>query len=127
MVHLRTGARDHNRTIIAVDPSLPREEILSLAGLGEALTRFENERRAERGLDPIPAEHPRTGYGNADPWYNGRGSSFGFTIVDSPGRGTALTPPEIEGLVFDRDRWVRPDTEAYLKELMTKYGQPARC
>jgi hypothetical protein len=39
---------------------------------------------------------PRPGYGNADPWYDGRAQ--GYTIVDAPRSGTMLTADEIESI-----------------------------
>ena len=121
VVHHRVGTADHNRCIISVDPSLPRDDLLSIAGLGEALTQLEDVKRNLRQVTPIPLQPRRRGYPNQDPWYDGRGSSFNFTIVDSPGRGSALTMDEINDLVLQPELWLHRDGAAYLDELVKKY------
>ena len=77
---------------------------VTLHGLGEMLDQAEAERRRQifgiddRVTDPSTGDPkvPRPGYGNADPWYDGRAQ--GYTIVDAPRGGTMLTADEIESI-----------------------------
>jgi hypothetical protein len=79
----------------------------TLRGLGERLDRAEAARRAaafgvdDRVVDPATGEpkSPRSGYDNADPWYDGR--AHGHTIVDSPRSGTLLTADEVEAILLE--------------------------
>ncbi len=85
----------------------------TLSGLGEQLDAAESARRRglhgvdDRVTDPATGQPKavRPGYGNADPWYDGRG--HGYTIVDAPREGTVLTAGEIED-VFLRFGGVAP-------------------
>jgi serine/threonine protein kinase len=88
------------RCILSVTP----DSGASLQGLAALLDQEEAERRRsifsvdDRVTDPTTgaAKPPRTGYTNADPWYDGRAHSY--TIVDAPRAGTKLTADEIEAL-----------------------------
>jgi len=77
------------------------EATVSLRGLGALLEEMESRRRQAQGVDdrvedPLTGQQrpPRPGYGNADPWYDGRGHDY--TIIDSPRSGTWLSADEIE-------------------------------
>jgi hypothetical protein len=91
------------RCILSVRP----DSGLSLEGLGAALERAEAERRVARdGRDHRLYEAAtgerrpdRPGYGNPDPWYDGR--EQGYTIVDGPRAGTVLSAEEIEKVFLD--------------------------
>lgn len=90
------------RVIISVRP----EDGVSLNGLAELLDRAESNRRRavfgndDRVVDPSTQKTKiaRKGYGNSDPWYDGRGHSF--TIIDTPRSGTLLTLKEVEEIVL---------------------------
>jgi serine/threonine protein kinase len=95
--------RQLRRAILSVTP----DSGVSLRGLAERLDRAETERRRaiqgedDRRIDPITGQPlpPRTGFDNADPWYDGR--AHGYTIVDSPRSGTRLTADEIEAIFLE--------------------------
>jgi len=97
------GARRPRRAIISVTPGCGA----SLKGLGPTLERLESNRRRaiygedDRVVDPASGEPrpARTGYANADPWYDGR--AHGDTIVDAPRSGTLLTADEIEAALLE--------------------------
>jgi hypothetical protein len=97
------GRLERRRCIISVTP----DSGASLRGLADRLDRAEAERRREshgeddRVIDPATGapRPPRTGYGNADPWYDGR--AHGYTIVDAPRGGTRLTADEIEAILLE--------------------------
>ena len=54
----------------------------------------------DRVTDPATGatRQPRSGFANADPWYDGR--THGYTLVDAPRSGTLLTGDEIEAIVL---------------------------
>jgi hypothetical protein len=95
--------RQIRRAILSVTP----DSGVSLRGLGARLDRAEADRRCaiygedDRRIDPISgASLPsRSGYDNADPWYDGR--AHGYTIVDAPRSGTRLTADEIEAIFLE--------------------------
>jgi len=97
------GTRQLRRAILSVTPDCG----VSLRGLGDRLDRAEAERRRaihgedDRVVDPATgaARPPRTGYNNADPWYDGR--AHGYTIVDAPRAGTVLSADEIEAIFLE--------------------------
>jgi serine/threonine protein kinase len=99
-VFLSEGPSQKRRCILSVTP----DSGASLRGLAALLEEAETRRRTEvfgvddRVADPVTGEPKptRPGYGNADPWYDGR--AHGYTIVDAPRSGTHLTADEIEGL-----------------------------
>jgi hypothetical protein len=99
-VFVSEGARQKRRCILSVTP----DSGASLRGLGALLDETESRRRIElHGIDDRVTDlttgaalAPRPGYGNADPWYDGR--AHGYTIVDAPRSGTRLTADEIEAL-----------------------------
>jgi hypothetical protein len=88
------------RCILSVRP----DTTASLEGLGAALEQAEVEKRLRlhgvdaRMHDTRSGERlaDRQGYGNPDPWYDGRDNAY--TIVDAPRAGTILTADEIEGI-----------------------------
>jgi len=83
-----------NRVVISVDP----QSKYLLPCLGYELESAETEKRAKIGM--IRSGQPRfeKEYSdNEDPWYDGR--NHGFTIVDSPGRGTVLTYEKIIDII----------------------------
>lgn len=90
------------RCIISVKPGCG----VTLASLGDLLDRAESEERRrrygcdDRVNDPVSgkARQPRPGYGNADPWYDGRGHAY--TIIDSPRNGTVLSAEVVESLLL---------------------------
>jgi hypothetical protein len=92
------GPHQLRRCILSVRPDAG----VTLRGLGAQVDDAEAARRRQvhgvddRVTDPVTGEPKpaRPGYGNADPWYDGR--AHGFTIVDSPRSGTLLTADEIE-------------------------------
>jgi serine/threonine protein kinase len=94
------GPQQIRRGILSVTPTGG----VTLRGLGALLDEAEAARRRQvhgvddRVTDPVTGEAKpaRPGYGNADPWYDGR--AHGYTIVDSPRSGTLLTADEIEGI-----------------------------
>jgi ATP-binding cassette subfamily B protein len=98
------------RCILSVAPGRG----VSLRGLGALLERAESERRRQvfgmddRKIDPATsAPRPaRTGYDNADPWYDGR--AHGYTIVDAPRAGTLLHAEEIEAIFLRFGGWEGP-------------------
>jgi serine/threonine protein kinase len=102
-VFMSKSPRDVRRCILSLTPDSGG----SLRGLAELLDRAESDRRQEvygaddRIIDPLTgARIPgRPGYGNSDPWYDGR--AHGLTIVDSPRSGTLLTAEEIEALFLE--------------------------
>jgi hypothetical protein len=55
----------------------------------------------DRVVDPASGQPktPRSGYDNADPWYDGR--AHGHTIIDSPRSGTLLTADEVEAIFLE--------------------------
>jgi hypothetical protein len=97
------GTRQLRRCILSVTP----DSGVSLRGLGARLDRAEADRRRaihgedDRVIDPVQGtpKTPRTGYTNADPWYDGR--AHGFTIVDAPRGGTVLSADEIEAIFLE--------------------------
>jgi hypothetical protein len=97
------GDGQRRRCILSVPPGRG----VTLRGLGERLDQAEAaKRRAIYGVDdrvedPVTgaAKVPRPGFGNSDPWYDGRGHDD--TIVDSPRSGTLLTADEIEAIFLD--------------------------
>jgi hypothetical protein len=97
-VFVSESAREVRRCILSVTPGSG----VTLKGLGELLDRAESERRQQvygvddRVTDPASGQPlaPRSGWGNADPWYDGRG--HGYTIVDAPRSGTLLGAEAIE-------------------------------
>lgn len=99
-VFMSEGPSHVRRCILSVKP----DSGASLCGLGQLLDEAEAEKRRQvfgvddRVTDPSTgaAKVPRPGYGNADPWYDGRAQ--GYTIVDAPRGGTFLTADEIEAL-----------------------------
>lgn len=123
-------SQEHSRCrgVISVRP----ESGLRLRGLGGLLDAAETEKSQmrdmhrdewsaqeqetarQRGLlgDGEPTlirntASPRKGYGNADPWYDGRG--HGWTIVDAPHSGTVLSKDEICEVL---KRFAREDKES---------------
>lgn len=102
VVFCSEGPGRPRRCIISVDPSSDA----TLHGLGALLEAAETERRRSVfGVDDRTHELttgttkiPRPGYGNSDPWYDGR--AHAYTIVDSPHSGTLLTADEIEDLFW---------------------------
>ncbi|MBV8608145.1 MAG: serine/threonine protein kinase, partial [Singulisphaera sp.] len=94
------GRRQPRRCILSVTP----DGGVSLRGLGEQLDRAEGKRRRkiygedDRVVDPATGapRAARVGYGNSDPWYDGR--AHGYTIVDAPRSGTLLTADEVEAI-----------------------------
>jgi hypothetical protein len=102
-VFMSEGAKLTRRCILSVTP----DSRASLRGLGALLDQAEGRRRAELyAVDDRVRDRatgavlpPRPGYGNADPWYDGR--AHGYTIVDSPRRGTVLTADEIEAVFLE--------------------------
>jgi serine/threonine protein kinase len=105
-VFMPEEAGHKRRCILSVTPGCGA----SLAGLGKLLDEAEAARRVQlhgvddRNADPVTGEllPPRPGYGNSDPWYDGRGHEY--TIVDSPRSGTVLTADEIEKIFLDFGR-----------------------
>jgi hypothetical protein len=104
------AADDVRRCIVSVAPGRG----VSLRGLGAVLDRAEGERRRQlhgvddRVTDPAtgrPCEK-RTGYANADPWYDGR--AHDYTIVDAPHSGTRLQADEIETIFLRFGGWEGP-------------------
>jgi hypothetical protein len=101
-VFMSEGPHQVRRCILSVTP----DSGASIQGLGGLLDRAEAERREQvfgsddRVTDPATGapRPPRPGYGNADPWYDGR--AHDYTIVDSPRSGTMLTTEEIEGILL---------------------------
>jgi tRNA A-37 threonylcarbamoyl transferase component Bud32 len=97
------GTRQLRRAILSVIP----DGGVSLRGLGARLDHAEADRRRavhgedDRVVDPATGTRrpPRTGYDNADPWYDGR--AHGYTIVDSPRSGTVLSADEIEAIFLE--------------------------
>jgi class 3 adenylate cyclase len=87
------------RFVISVDPASGTH----LRGLGEALEAAESAKRNDMG-QARPLHPKRYPADNSDPWYFGQG--HGFTIVDSPARGTVLTAEEVEQV---RMAWSPPD------------------
>jgi hypothetical protein len=75
------------RFVISVPPKVG----LHLQGLGLALEAAEHAKR-QRLAQPRPTFPRRPPSDNADPWYFGQG--HGYTIVDSPFRGTVLSADE---------------------------------
>jgi len=73
---------NNNRIIISVKA----DGLVSLKGIGNKLNNAESNKRKE--LNIIINENNRIGYNIPDPWYDGR--AHGYTIIDSPRRGTAL-------------------------------------
>ena len=79
----------------------------TLRGLGGRLDEAEAARRRaaygedDRIADPASGEPrtPRSGFANADPWYDGR--AHGHTIVDAPRSGTLLTADEVEAILLE--------------------------
>jgi hypothetical protein len=96
----QAGPRQVRRCILSVTP----DSGASLQGLGALLDEAEAARRRQvfgeddRVSDPSTgaARPPRPGYGNADPWYDGR--AHASTIVDAPRAGTLLATDEIEAI-----------------------------
>ncbi len=77
---------------------------LTLADLGAELDRRETERRSalvqETGAQPLArGGPPRPGFGNSDPWYDGRSAVLAHTIVDAPRQGSVLTLAEVLGVL----------------------------
>jgi hypothetical protein len=99
-VFMSEGPNRPRRCILSVTPDCGA----TLSGLGERLDAAEAERRRQlhgvddRVTDPATGQLKafRQGYGNSDPWYDGRG--HGYTIVDGPRDGTVLTSKEIEDI-----------------------------
>lgn len=97
-VFMSEGPRQQRRCFLSVTP----DSGVMLRGLGALLDQAEGDRRKlvygvdDRVLDPVSGalKVPRPGYGNADPWYDGRAHEY--TIVDAPRSGTLLTADEIE-------------------------------
>jgi hypothetical protein len=87
------------RFVISVDPASGTH----LRGLGEALEAAESAKRNDMG-QARPVHPKRYPADNSDPWYFGQG--HGYTIVDSPARGTVLTADEVEQV---RMAWSPPD------------------
>jgi hypothetical protein len=102
-VFMSEGAQQKRRCILSVTP----DSRASLRGLGALMEQAEGRRRAELyGVDGRVRDRatgavlpPRPGYGNADPWYDGR--AHGYTIVDAPQSGTVLTADEIEAAFLE--------------------------
>jgi hypothetical protein len=102
-VFMAEGGRQQRRCILSVTP----DSRASLRGLGALLDEAEGRRRVELyGVDDRVRDRttgavlpPRPGYGNADPWYDGR--AHGYTIVDAPRSGTVLTADEIEAVFLE--------------------------
>jgi hypothetical protein len=94
------GPQQVRRGILSATPS----SSVILRGLGALLDEAEAARRRQvhgvddRVTDPVTGEPKpaRPGYGNADPWYDGR--AHGYTIVDAPRSGTLLTADEVEAV-----------------------------
>jgi len=90
-----------SRVIIAVTPDCG----IALKELGPALERAEQKRQQELFGDNFNrwrSRHPdkiRPGYDIEDPWYDGRG--HGYTIIDSPIRGSLLSINEIKQILLD--------------------------
>jgi serine/threonine-protein kinase len=62
-------------------------------------------RRTERG--ELRGGEPRwADVTNDDPWYDGRSPLHGFTIVDSPRRGTVIDVAEVIDLALHTDAWI---------------------
>lgn len=114
-----------NRTVVCVDP----DSCYNLKGLAVRLQELETERLAAQGT---PDERPsrfryvdRDGlervdplFRSSDPWYDGR--AHGYTIVDTPGCGTSLSPDEVFAVIVGEDWAARAgdyETEAYRKWL----------
>ncbi len=91
---------DHKRYIISVDPVSG----VMLKGLGAALEKAEVKKRKQLGKER-PIDPQRQGYENSDPWYDGRGPLFNYTIVDAPRNGTVLTEKEIREITEDVNAW----------------------
>jgi hypothetical protein len=97
------GHRQVRRCTLSVTP----DSGATLRGLGGLLDQAEAERRRQvygaddRVTDPATGavKPPRPGYGNADPWYDGR--AHAHTLVDAPRSGTLLTAPEVETLLLE--------------------------
>jgi hypothetical protein len=97
------GALQARRCILSVTP----DSGVTLRGLAQRLDRAEADRRRaihgqdDRVIDPATGapRTPRTGYDNADPWYDGR--AHGYTIVDAPRGGTRLSADEIEKTLLE--------------------------
>lgn len=83
-----------NRAVISVDPGSG----FLLPCLGYDLERAEAEKRAKLGKARTGRPRFEKEYcDNEDPWYDGR--NHGFTIIDSPSKGTVLAYDEIIGIL----------------------------
>jgi hypothetical protein len=89
-----------SRHVISVAP----ERGVWLRGLGQALERAEVGLRAEVGC-PRPGPPRWPDVTNSDPWYDGRSALHGYTIVDTPHRGTLLTDEQVFALTMDTPTW----------------------
>ena len=77
---------------------------LTLADLAAGLDEVETQRRAhlmETTESPAlsRAGRARPGFGNADPWYDGRALVLANTIVDSPRQGSVLKLDDVVSLL----------------------------
>jgi hypothetical protein len=101
-VFLSEGPGQRRRAILSVTA----DSRVSLRGLGARLDEAEAARRRQLYGDDDRVRDPdtkalkpcRSGYANADPWYDGR--AHGYTIVDAPREGTVLTADEIEDILL---------------------------
>lgn len=90
------------RSVVSVEP----DSGLSLQNLAVKLEIAEVAKRKkkyngidDREIDVITGitKPPRLGFGNSDPWYDGRGHNY--TIIDSPREGTLLSEEEVEDII----------------------------
>jgi hypothetical protein len=86
-------SRPRSRCIISVRP----DSDARLTGLGERLDEAETAARAGTGRERTGP--PRPGYGNSDPWYDGR--VHHDTIIDAPHDGTVLPVEEVERTLLE--------------------------
>lgn len=92
------------RAIVSVNALHP----FWLRGLGILLDHLEIHALLRGGADEqaLIAE-PRPGFHRADPWFDGRGASFNFSIVDAPIAGSVLGESEILEGVENTKTWQR--------------------
>ena len=90
-----------SRHVLSVAP----DQGVWLKGLGAALEAEEVKIRAQRGL-LREGDRRYADVTNDDPWYDGRSRLHGFTIVDTPRRGTLLEDRVISNIVWSPEKWI---------------------